>query len=288
MIADGLVHVARGLEVLALVFTIILGPLVWVRLALERLQQRVDVGVALVRVEAEPLAKDPAEPVGPSEGYNKNDPACVHGPGPRMSLEIILATRDRDVSPAAMVTAMDLEQLLRAVRDRQPGALEELVAELEDVLYAYFCSRRLSHHVAQDLTHDTLMVVIDKLPGLPEQPGRPSLRAWLFTTARYKSLEQWREEANRVETTLRRAEAIAAPGGSLSSQARLAEQKIELERGLAAMPPYLRDMVEFDLDDGDRKAFASAKGIEEVTMRSQRRRYRGWLRQHFSDFSDDS
>ena len=189
---------------------------------------------------------------------------------------------------------MVAEQLLLAARDGQrrdptvtSPALARLVAELETELYSFFRKRRHPHDVAEDLSHDTIMVVIEKLPTLDDDPERPSLRSWVFATARNKSRSLWRKEGRRAETSLRRALHIPAPGGSLSSRARLAEQKIELDRQLAAMPPHLRDMAEFDLDEGDRKAFANAKGIVDATMRSQRRRYRDYLREHFSDFFDD-
>ena len=186
------------------------------------------------------------------------------------------------------------EQQLLAARDEQRRdptvrgpALERLVAELESDLYAFFRNRRHPRDVAEDLCHDTIMVVLVRLPTLDDDPERPSLRSWVFATARNKSRSLCRKEGRRAETTLRRALILPAPGGSLSSKARLGELKIELDRGLAAMPAHPRDRAECDLDEADRKAFAKAKGIADATMRSQRRRYLDCLREHFSDFFDD-
>ena len=173
---------------------------------------------------------------------------------------------------------MNLEQLLRAIRDREDGAFERFVRATRQPLYDYFVKRcEIPPEFAEDIMHDLWMTVHREVPG----KQHPSLRAWLFRVARNMSTDYYRSIGRLRETSLSHVRLLIDANRGVSSQYRSLRQQRKLEELLSEMPLAMREVAQLDLDGGDAKEFAASRGLTDAAVRALRWRYRAYLRKRF-------
>jgi RNA polymerase sigma-70 factor (ECF subfamily) len=89
--------------------------------------------------------------------------------------------------------------LVRQARDGNPDAISQLYHQYAPAIYRYFYFRTRNHHIAEDLTGELFLQVVEALPGYEER-GRP-FPAWLFRIARYRLIDYYRHaRAVQVES----------------------------------------------------------------------------------------
>ncbi|PRP92408.1 RNA polymerase sigma factor [Enhygromyxa salina] len=163
---------------------------------------------------------------------------------------------------------MDLDELLRAVRDEERGAWARLAPVLTVELRRYFSSW-FGPDVAKDLTQATLVVLLDKLPGFE---ARESLRGWVFGIARNLAHNELRARYRRSELAEGVKHEPLAPARSPSSHARWRQRWELANEELEQLPDHYRDVIEHDLEGGDAGSFAEHEGISRTTARTRRHR----------------
>ena len=171
----------------------------------------------------------------------------------------------------------DLETLLRAVRDEEVGAFENLVLGATDPLRRYIRSRGVAGHDAEDIAHDVLLIAARQLPSI----DRPSLKAWLLKTASNLSLQHLRKQTRHPRTSLTRAVEIALRERTLSSAYRGAQLRQMLRQLVEKMPTPMRELALVDLDGGDLAEYAARTKRSPAAVRGLRKRYIDWLRRRF-------
>ena len=182
----------------------------------------------------------------------------------------------RGESISDTLRTMDLEPLLRAVRDEEEDAFENLVVAGTGQLCAYMRSRGIDSEAAKDLTHDVLIIASQKLPSVVD---RPSLTAWLFKTAFYVSSAYQSKLARQQKTSLARADEVAVDERSLSSEYRGAREQVLVRELVMQMPTRMREVALIDLYGGDLVEYARRANLTSAAVRGIRRRYKNWLRE---------
>jgi RNA polymerase sigma-70 factor (ECF subfamily) len=84
----------------------------------------------------------------------------------------------------------ELTQVIRAASKNDLLAFEKLYDSFAESIYGYFYSRVGNQADADDLTAQTFLTVLEKLPRYLEQ-GR--FKAWLFTIAHNKAMDHFRK-----------------------------------------------------------------------------------------------
>lgn len=104
--------------------------------------------------------------------------------------------------------------LVRAALAKSPDATEELIERLECVpriLAALNCERSepLNTHDLEDLSQDTLLVILKKLPLFE---GRARLETWVYRFCFLELMNRVRREARRSKSSLETEAEPAEPG----------------------------------------------------------------------------
>jgi RNA polymerase sigma-70 factor (ECF subfamily) len=97
----------------------------------------------------------------------------------------------------------ELTQLIRAAKENDPLAFERLYERFAESIYRYFYSRVGNQVDADDLTAQTFLIVLEKLPRYLER-GR--FKAWLFTIAHNKVMDHFRKA--KPDVALERASSL--------------------------------------------------------------------------------
>ena len=92
----------------------------------------------------------------------------------------------------------DLSQLIQTAKE-DPLAFAKLYDHFANPIYRYFYSRTGNQPDAEDLTAQTFLTVLEKLPRYRE---RGQFKAWLFTIARNKVMDHYRKKRSEVHLTL--------------------------------------------------------------------------------------
>lgn len=167
-----------------------------------------------------------------------------------------------------MVAPMDVEELLRAVRDNQPGAWPRLVGPLTIKLRLYL-SRWVGAEDAKDLTQATFVVL---MADLPDFVPKKSLTKWVFGIARNLMKDELKARKRRNRQEVAAAEVQLDPDRSSSSHLQWVQRFEIVEDELERLPDHLRGVIEHDLADGEPEAFAQREGIALATVRTRRHR----------------
>ena len=88
----------------------------------------------------------------------------------------------------------DLAQLIQSAKD-EPLAFARLYDQFATSIYRYLYSRVGNQVDAEDLTAQTFLTVLEKLPRYRE---RGNFKAWLFTIARNKAMDHFRTARTEV------------------------------------------------------------------------------------------
>ena len=175
----------------------------------------------------------------------------------------------------------DLDALLIAARDQEPGAMVTLMPLLLAELRAFFGARFPVLEV-DDLAQQTAMVVMDRLPGFVP---RRSLRGWVFGIARNKALQQLRKQGSELAFLLEYGREPDDWGPGLSTHVRSEDYRRTLLKRITQLPPEYRAVIENDLAEGDLDQLAAKLDIKRGTMRTRRFRALDCLRDLFTPSS---
>ena len=93
-------------------------------------------------------------------------------------------------SPWAAQKTKKEADLVRLARGGNADATAELYHRYAPPIYRYFLFRTRNHHIAEDLTGELFLQVVEALPRYVEC-GRP-FTAWLFRIARYRLIDYYR------------------------------------------------------------------------------------------------
>jgi RNA polymerase sigma factor (sigma-70 family) len=88
---------------------------------------------------------------------------------------------------------MNFDAVLKAARTGEEGAWSALYAELAPALLGYLRARRAAH--AEDLLGEVMLQVVRDLPSF--DGGERDFRAWAFTIAHHRLLDERRRSARR-------------------------------------------------------------------------------------------
>ena len=99
-------------------------------------------------------------------------------------------------------------ELIKAFKEGDPGALDELIGRHKERLYAYLLRLSRDRDAADDLLQEVFIKVIKKLGSYGE---REKFSAWLFTVAHHAVMDHFRSGARRREESLDAAGEDSAP-----------------------------------------------------------------------------
>lgn len=172
---------------------------------------------------------------------------------------------------------MDLEVLLRAARDGEPGAWKALLPRLHRELRRYF-QRDFDESTTDELMQRTVAILIDKLPGFDADE---SLRQWVFGVARNQRRMEY-QSRTRTQALDGLTVILWPPNTSPSARVYAKEARAMLLEEIEKLPPHYRAIVENDLSGGDTKEFAERQNIAVKTVRTRRFRAIELLRHKLS------
>jgi RNA polymerase sigma-70 factor (ECF subfamily) len=135
----------------------------------------------------------------------------------------------------------DLE-LVAGLKQRDQEAVGVFFNQYANRIYNYAYYHSGNHHLAEDIVSETMMRVIEKIPGY-EWREIP-FKAWVFRIARNLLVDYFRRRDKRNETSLDSApdwdgagDAGAADGGDLASQLSMRQ---DLQEAIARLPEEQR------------------------------------------------
>jgi DNA-directed RNA polymerase specialized sigma24 family protein len=177
-----------------------------------------------------------------------------------------------------MLPIMDLEVLLRAARDGEPGAWKAMVPRLSLELHAFF-AREFSDLDAVELTQRTIVIVARELPGFVP---RKSLKKWVFGIARNQGRREHR--ARRKDARLQALVAAVAgtPGTSPSTRAYMHELITLVREEIEQLPLKYRLVVESELEGEGIDTYAEKHELKPNTARGHRFRAHELLRKRLA------
>ena len=105
------------------------------------------------------------------------------------------------------MSASDAE-LVKAFKEGDPGALDELISRYKGPLYAYLLRLARDRDAADDLLQEVFVKVIKKLGAYGEED---KFSAWLYTVAHHAVMDHFRAGARRREDSLYAADGDARP-----------------------------------------------------------------------------
>lgn len=168
----------------------------------------------------------------------------------------------------------DLEGLLRAARDKQPGAWDQLAPALDKGLARFF-RRMVGDADAEELTQTTMLTIVQEIPGFVP---RKTLSAWVFGIARNVANHRLRKRYS--EESFQALLAQVDPTTKTSPLSRLYQKDLFalLREEIERMPPHYRRAVEIELDGRGIKTHARLENISFATAGVRRHRAHNWLR----------
>jgi RNA polymerase sigma-70 factor (ECF subfamily) len=167
------------------------------------------------------------------------------------------------------------DDLVAAARAGDRRALERLLRDHHDRLYAV-CRRMTGNDAdAADATQEALISIVRGLPGFD---GRSRFSTWSYRIAVNSSLDELRRRRRRPDPGLDEALEAAPPSGSRDVSADASDQRIDVDAALARLPSDFRAAVVLrDLCGLDYAEIAAVLDIPPGTVRSRIARGRALL-----------
>ncbi len=144
------------------------------------------------------------------------------------------------------------ESFYERLKDLQPAAFEQLVAQYEGPLYRMFLCDHRDHHLAQEQTAETFAQLVRSISTM--RGGPEKIRAFVFGVARHVQRRRWRSR-KRKQLPIEMAEDISdetpSPMQHLAAREqveRLMEALFRLEQPLKSVL-LLRFVEEYTLDE---------------------------------------
>lgn len=180
----------------------------------------------------------------------------------------------------------EIAQALEIVQRRDPAAIEDALALLQRVVFAFSMKLCGQREDAQDTTQETLLVTV---PYLHRFDSPDALAVWLYKVARSRCLMSRRESkfAPRAWAPLEEAErkpdtpAVTRPRDGATPEKRLLgqERRRHLQRAVLKLPhSYRLPLVLHDMEGLSTRQTAEILGIKEGTVRVRLHRARLFLR----------
>lgn len=173
---------------------------------------------------------------------------------------------------------MDLEALLRAARDGEPGAWKALTPHLYRVLQSHF-AHEFDQAEAIELSQRTVEAIVRQLPGFVP---RESLTQWVFGIAHNQGVNEHRARNKRAGVGGLGTQFVPRTPTSITARVYTNELLGILLEELEHLPGYQRRVVEHELGGGDIESFAERENILPSTARTRRHRAIERLRQQVS------
>ncbi len=172
------------------------------------------------------------------------------------------------------------EQLIQRCRERDPAALEELLARYRNRLMAFIYSVVRDYHLAEDIFQETFLRVYREARGFR---SGASFKTWLYTIAVNLCRDALRKAKRRPEVSLetelapgeagrprRMADLIAGPDPGPREQAGGREMEAILERELSGLSAEHREVIILSRLNGLKyREIAEVLGIPSGTVRSR-------------------
>lgn len=163
---------------------------------------------------------------------------------------------------------MTLDELVHALNKGEPRAEERLFGRLRLELLPFF-RKRVQASDAEDLTQETLAVVIKRLRKTPFEPGPVSFRSFAFGVAWFRVRDDRRAKARHHLPLSPVPEWCDTPESSLDETTILLQQSTLFYAALGAIKTCYRRALESRLRDEDPRDFADTEGIDVGTVRSR-------------------
>jgi RNA polymerase sigma-70 factor (ECF subfamily) len=141
------------------------------------------------------------------------------------------------------------EASLVAEAKRNPEAFESLYARYVQPVFRYLCNRVGSVPEAEDITAQTFLAALE---GFDRYRDNGHFAAWLFSIARHKAMDHFRQQHKQAslesaDFIALEAERISLASDSFSSGADPLQQVIQTER-VAALAKLIRALAEEERD----------------------------------------
>lgn len=171
---------------------------------------------------------------------------------------------------------MELETLLRAARDEEPGVWKRLLPPLEKRLRRFFRPWGFDEADVEDLAQTTVAAIVHQIPGFVP---RETLTQWVFGIARNQARLVLRKRQARHKFEQERP--YSPPPSPTSPSSHVHRRKLLEIVGeeLAQLAPHEQRAIENDLAHGDAGTLAEHENIARSSARTRRRRAKLKLRQ---------
>lgn len=135
-----------------------------------------------------------------------------------------------------------LAALLHDAQHAEPMAFDRLYAHYADALYYYLYARCGDALLAEELTSDLWLVVVERLPQfrIPAVGAYPAFTSWLYTIARYTVIRHYRE---RKHAPLPLEDTMPTNEPTMDEHATRAETQTVVRAALASLTPDQREVV---------------------------------------------
>jgi RNA polymerase sigma-70 factor (ECF subfamily) len=176
---------------------------------------------------------------------------------------------------------------LRALRGREPDAIEKWICGSQRMIFAYVLSYARNAEQAREVVQETIARALESLPSFR---GEAKVSTWLYSIARNVVLQHRRDNDHRTPTESDRLERLnhqetprRAEGGLASgpvAQVEKAERQERFYGALSELRPSYREIIRLrDLKEKTTTETAEALGLTEVNVRVRLHRARGRLRE---------
>ncbi|NLG53286.1 MAG: RNA polymerase sigma factor [Clostridiales bacterium] len=154
------------------------------------------------------------------------------------------------------------QRLIQRIQQGDRDALNSLIKEYYQSVFAYFYRNTRDYHKSNDLTQDVFIKVVS---GIDKYDNRGRFKAWLFTVACNVLRNQWRHDNLHTHYELTESDAAATEDHSAA-----VVNKIRLEDALSALPAEQRDAVILKYyHDLKIREIAEITGVAEATVKSR-------------------
>ncbi|MFB6248404.1 MAG: RNA polymerase sigma factor [Salinibacter sp.] len=200
----------------------------------------------------------------------------------------------RPRSPVGGASSRPDDEELRALRNRDPSAVEKWICGCREALHAHVLRYTHDAEQAREVVQET---IVRALEGLPSFRGESKVSTWLYSIARNVALQRVQNDDRCVPSPpdqLRRLRCQNAPdrGGGVpesETDARVErEERLELfYEAMSALSPSYREIIRLrDLEEKTTAETAEATGLTEVNVRVRLHRARTKVREALNQMVD--
>jgi RNA polymerase sigma-70 factor, ECF subfamily len=172
------------------------------------------------------------------------------------------------------------EQLLDALRGREPDACSQFVEAHYGGVHRFFWWLTRDREAAADLTQESFAAFWQSLDGLAREPD---LKAWLYGIARNRWRKRCRDETSaprQLAASLEEAVEVPDPAAGPEACVIVALDAAQLATAISELPPQYHEALLLRVfEELEYSQIAEALGIDVGLARWRVHRARCWLRQ---------